>query len=125
MSKPIEQEYFVEKKPITRFDRMERLDRDKYYSKLHENMVKWWNVSIEEEPKEEAIEEAYDPDAAAEELLADALGEKYYDDNIAIPEGTDDITAEAMEIYNRIQAELASDEAAKQAEIDKAKAMWE
>ena len=116
MSKPIEQEYFVEKKPATRFDRMEKLDRDKYYDKIHSNMVKWWNVNIEDGAKEE-----YDPDAAAEELLKDALGEKYYEDDIGIPEGTDDITAEAMEVYNRIQAELASDEAAKQAEIERIK----
>ena len=118
MGKIIEQEYFVEKKPVTRLDCMERLDRDKYYSKLHGNMVKWWNVSIEEN----TAEEEYDPDAAAEELLADALGDSYFeDDTIGIPEGTDEITAEAMEIYNRIQEELASDEAAKQAEIDEAK----
>ena len=118
MGKIIEQEYFVEKKPATRFDCMERLDRDKYYSNLHGNMVKWWNVSVEEK----AAEEEYDPDAAAEELLADALGDTYFeDDNIGIPEGTDEITSEAMEIYNRIQEELASDEAAKQAEIEEAK----
>ena len=116
MGKIIEQEYFVENKPVTRFDHMEKLDRDKYYDKLHSNMVKWWNVSIEEKQ-----EDKYDPDAAAEELLADALGEKYYDDDIGIPEGSDEITAEAMEIYNRLQAEMAADEAAKQAEIEEAK----
>ena len=116
MSRVIETEYFVENKPATRFDCMEKLDKDKYYDKLHSNMVKWWNVNIES-PKEE-----YDPDAAAEELLADALGDKYFEnDDIGIPEGTDEITAEAMEVYNRIQAELAADEAAKQAEIDAVK----
>ncbi|MCR4585072.1 MAG: hypothetical protein K5686_05050 [Lachnospiraceae bacterium] len=115
MQKNKEPEYFVEKKPLTRIDRMERLDRDKFYSSLHSNMVKWWNVNISDTAPEKA---EYDPDAAAEELLADALGDKYFEDDIGIPDGTEDITAEAMEIYNRIQAELASDEAAKEAEIE-------
>ncbi len=121
MSKNKKQEYYVENKPATRLDRMEKIDKDKYYSDLHSNMVKWWKVKIE------SSEEPYDPDAAAEELLTEALGDKLYfdDDEIEVPEGSDEIAAQAMEIYNRLQAEAAADEAAKQAEIEMAKKSWE
>ncbi len=123
MARIAEQEYFVENKPNTRFDRMEKIDRTQYYSKMHTNLVKWWNVSFDEGTEEEE----YDADAAAEELLADALGSDYYDNSGGIEEaaGSDELTAEALEIFNRLQAEAAADEAAKQAEIDAAKAIWE
>ena len=93
------------------------------------------------------VSDDYDADAMAEELLADALGE---DADTSFP-GTagmdfgfglnkDDIAeaqkafsedagldpeaaAAAMEIFNRLQAEAAADEAAKQAEITAARAL--
>ncbi|MBR1471624.1 MAG: hypothetical protein IJ600_08290 [Lachnospiraceae bacterium] len=61
-----------------RIDALDKLDKIHYYNTLHGNLVKWWSVKMQENTEEaEAAEEAgaqYDADAAAEELLADALG---------------------------------------------------
>ena len=85
----------------------------------------------------------YDADAMAEELLADALGADadtafpLHDGGFGFGEGVPDAenafseeagldpeaAAAAMEIFNRLQAEAAADEAAKQAEIEAAKAV--
>ncbi|MCR5250837.1 MAG: hypothetical protein K6E50_09560 [Lachnospiraceae bacterium] len=136
-----------------RIDRMEKLDRIKFYETMHSNLVKWWNVNMvepDEVTEEEAAEEDdYDADAAAEELLADALSvdaaEGYIGNtdsrgygygldgsDLSVPEPEDvfnedngmdpEAVAAAMEIFNRLQAEAAADEAAKQAEIEAAKA---
>lgn len=134
-----------------RIDRMDKLDRINFYQNMHSNLVKWWTFNmvdpdelLEENDQELLPElEDYDADAMAEELLADALGE---DADIAFPgagygfgndhEGAADAenlfensdldpeaAAAAMEIFNRLQAEAAADEAAKQAEIEAAKAL--
>ena len=134
-----------------RIDRMDKLDRINFYQNMHSNLVKWWTFNmvdpdelLEENDRELLPElEDYDADAMAEELLADALGE---DADTAFPgagygfgndhEGAADAknlfensdldpeaAAAAMEIFNRLQAEAAADEAAKQAEIEAAKAL--
>ncbi|MBR5419518.1 MAG: hypothetical protein IK115_00065 [Lachnospiraceae bacterium] len=140
-----------------RIDCMDKLDRLNFYSTMHSNLVKWWFVNMtepEEEAEETEEEEYYDADAAAEELLADALGEgsdePENDDplfthtdsrgygygldgsDLSIPQAEDvfseeagmdpEAAAVAMEIFQRLQAEAAADEAAKQAEIEAAKA---
>ena len=103
---------------------------------------------IEESDEEDSealfdSERDYDADAMAEELLADALGadadtafpmaDGGYGFGDGVPDaesafseeaGMDpEAAAAAMEIFNRLQAEAAADEAAKQAEIEAAKAM--
>lgn len=132
-----------------RIDRMDKLDRINFYQAMHSNLVKWWtfNMVDPEDLIEESDEEEsgalfdggegmsdYDADAMAEELLADALGA---DGGYGFGEGVPDAesafseaagmdpeaAAAAMEIFNRLQAEAAADEAAKQAEIEAAKAM--
>ncbi|MBR6156301.1 MAG: hypothetical protein IKQ27_05030 [Lachnospiraceae bacterium] len=133
-----------------RIDRLDKLDKIHYYNTLHGNLVKWWSVNMigMNEAPEENTDAAYDPDAAAEELLADALG--YGSDMDYLKTGSDprgygygldgsqlkvptaeeafgedsgmdpEAAAAAMEIFNRLQAEAAADEAAKQAEIEAA-----
>ncbi len=124
-----------------RIDCLDKLDKIHYYNTLHGNLVKWWSVNMigMDEPQASEQGAAYDPDAAAEELLADALGygsanqgmEYGYrtdGNNQPVPDakeafgensGMDPEAAQAaMEIFNRLQAEAAADEAAKQAEIE-------
>lgn len=122
-----------------RIDRLDKLDKIHYYNTLHGNLVKWWSVNMVgmEEGPEADSENAYDPDAAAEELLADALGygnvqkaQSGFENAPAVPtaeeafgegSGMDpEAAAAAMEIFQRLQAEAAADEAAKQAEIEAA-----
>ncbi len=135
-----------------RIDCLDKLDKIHYYNKLHGNMVKWWSVNMVgmEAPQEEAsAAEEYDPDAAAEELLADALGYGNGDGDylktgsdprgygygldgtqLAVPSAEDafgegsgmdpEAAAAAREIFDRLQAEAAADKAAKQAEIEAA-----
>lgn len=136
-----------------RIDRMDKLDRINFYQAMHSNLVKWWTFNmvdpdelLEGEEQELLPElEDYDADAMAEELLADALGE---DADTAFPGGNmgyafgsgseetaeaedafansdldPEAAAAAMEIFNRLQAEAAADEAAKLAEIEAAKAL--
>ena len=136
-----------------RIDSLDKLDKIHYYNTLHSNIVKWWSVNMigmDEAQEDTTGADAYDPDAAAEELLADALGYGNNDGdylktgsdprgygfgldgtNLAVPtaeeafseeNGMDpEAAAAAMEIFNRLQAEAAADEAAKQAEIEAAK----
>lgn len=136
-----------------RIDCLDKLDKIHYYNTLHGNLVKWWSVNMvgtNESQETEADTGNYDPDAAAEELLADALGYgsssgdylKTGSDprgygygldgtTLAVPtaeeafgenSGMDPEAAKAaMEIFNRLQAEAAADEAAKQAEIEAAR----
>ena len=134
-----------------RIDRMDKLDRINFYQNMHSNLVKWWTFNmvdpdelLEENDQELLPElEDYDADAMAEELLADALGKdadtaftgagygfgndhegaadakNLFENSDLDPEAA----AAAMEIFNRLQAEAAADEAAKQAEIEAAKAL--
>ena len=136
-----------------RIDYLDKLDKIHYYNTLHSNIVKWWSVNMVgmDTPQEEtAGGEVYDPDAAAEELLADALGYGNGDSDylktgsdprgygfgldgtkLAVPSAEEafgeesgmdpEAAAAAMEIFQRLQAEAAADEAAKQAEIDAAR----
>ena len=65
---------------MVRIDRLDKLDRINYYSKMHCHLVKWWNVNMvtpdsEEENSGNDGEEGYDPDAEAEKLIMEALGE--------------------------------------------------
>ncbi len=87
----------------------------------------------EEENSGNDGEEGYDPDAEAEKLIMEALGEDSGSTDVSSsaesssfdsdPFGSqDDIPPDALEIYNRLMAEAAADEAAKQAEIEAAKA---
>ena len=128
---------------------MDKLDKINFYQSMHSNLVKWWTFNMvdpgelieeSEEEDREALYDGerdmsdYDADAMAEELLADALGA---DSGFGFGEGVPDAesafseeagldpeaAAAAMEIFNRLQAEAAADEAAKQAEIEAAKAM--
>ncbi|MCR4937616.1 MAG: hypothetical protein K5987_05630 [Lachnospiraceae bacterium] len=101
---------------MIRVDRLDKLDRINYYDRMHSRLVKWWNVNMLEGAEEEIKEEEdsfSDYDSAAEALLNEAL---------AGDADTEALTEEAMEIFNRLQAEAAADEAAKQAEIEAAKA---
>lgn len=127
-----------------RIDRMDKLDRINFYQAMHSNLVKWWCINmVDPEDMIEGTEEAlltdmedgdaalvpgreYDADAMAEELLADALGKDsdnmYMDENEDPFAGMDpEAASAAMEIFNRLQAEAAADEAAKQAEIEAAR----
>ena len=120
-----------------RIDRLDKLDRINFYQSMHSNLVKWWSFTmtepencIEQEDEEllgddASYDEGYDPDAMAEELLADALGQDAYpaaDDPFESMRDMDpEAAAAAMEIFNRLQAEAAADEAAKQAEIEAVK----
>ena len=136
-----------------RIDRMDKLDRINFYQAMHSNLVKWWTFNMVdpddliEENEEDLlpVSDDYDADAMAEELLADALGEDadtsfpgaanmdfgFNHDDIAAAQkafsedaGLDpEAAAAAMEIFNRLQAEAAADEAAKQAEIEAARAL--
>ena len=136
-----------------RIDRMDKLDRINFYQAMHSNLVKWWTFNMVdpddliEENEEDLlpVSDDYDADAMAEELLADALGEDadtsfpgaanmdfgFNQDDIAAAQkafsedaGLDpEAAAAAMEIFNRLQAEAAADEAAKQAEIEAARAL--
>ncbi len=120
-----------------RIDRMDKLDKINFYAAMHSNLVKWWSFTMVEakELKEDGDDpddlfdqerDGYDADAMAEELLADALG-----GDIDLPDprrafseeaGMDqEAAAAAMEIFNRLQAEAAADEAKKLAEIEAAK----
>ncbi|MBR4543698.1 MAG: hypothetical protein IKO53_05755 [Lachnospiraceae bacterium] len=123
---------------MVRIDRLDKLDRINYYSKMHCHLVKWWNVNMvtpdsEEESSGSDGADSYDPDAEAEKLIMEALGEDAGDADAggtaesssaeSDPFGSqDDIPPDALEIYNRLMAEAAADEAAKQAEIEAAKA---
>ena len=127
-----------------RIDRMDKLDKINFYQAMHSNLVKWWCINMvdpesmiggPDEDEHPGIEDGenvllpgqdYDPDAMAEELLADALGSD--NDNMYMAENEDpfadmdpEAAAAAMEIFNRLQAEAAADEAAKQAEIEAAR----
>ena len=131
-----------------RIDSLDKLDRINFYTNMHSNLVKWWNVNMVDPEAEENEEPEYDPEAAAEELLNDALGSEsevaafpksdprgygYGLDgsDLSIPDPEDvfseengmdpEAAAAAMEIFNRLQAEAAADEAAKRAEIEAAK----
>ena len=135
---------------MIRIDCLDKLDRINFYQNMHSHLVKWWTFQmVENEPEETGEEEDYDADAAAEQLLADALGanetegESYFGDSdprgygygldgsdLSIPDPEEafsednmdpEAAAMAMEIFNRLQAEAAADEAAKQAEIEAAK----
>ena len=121
-----------------RIDRLDKLDRINFYQSMHSNLVKWWSFTmtdpdecIEKEEEElltdsAAYDEDYDPDAMAEELLADALGEGSYaaeDPFAEMAQMDPEAAAAAMEVFNRLQAEAAADEAAKQAEIEAARAL--
>ena len=120
-----------------RIDRMDKLDKINFYADMHSNLVKWWSFTMVEakELKEDGDDpddlfdqerDGYDADAMAEELLADALG-----GDLDLPDpqrafskeaGMDqEAAAAAMEIFNRLQAEAAADEAKKLAEIEAAK----
>ncbi len=135
-----------------RIDCLDKLDKIHYYNTLHSNLVKWWSVNmigLDTPQEENGGTDTYDPDAAAEELLADALGygngEGDYlktgsdprgygygldGTQLAVPSAEDafgedsgmdpDAAAAAREIFDRLQAEAAADEAAKQAEIEAA-----
>ena len=123
---------------MVRIDRLDKLDRINYYSKMHCHLVKWWNVNMltpdsEEEKDNASGDDGYDPDAEAEKLIMEALGgeagsQDVSSDENQSTEGNDpfgsqaDIPPDALEIYNRLMAEAAADEAAKQAEIEAAKA---
>ena len=133
-----------------RIDCLDKLDRINFYQNMHSNLMKWWTFQMVENEEEESGDEDYDADAAAEQLLADALGstesekESFFGDSdprgygygldgtdLSIPKPEDvfneengmdpEAVATAMEIFNRLQAEAAADEAAKQAEIEAAK----
>ena len=120
-----------------RIDRMDKLDKINFYAAMHSNLVKWWSFTMVEakELKEDGDDpddlfdqerDGYDADAMAEELLADALGGDLDlpDPQQAFSEeaGMDqEAAAAAMEIFNRLQAEAAADEAKKLAEIEAAK----
>ncbi|MCR5011383.1 MAG: hypothetical protein K6A72_03510 [Lachnospiraceae bacterium] len=122
---------------MVRIDRLDKLDRINYYSKMHCHLVKWWNVNMvtpdsEEETTEGDGDDNYDPDAEAEKLIMEALGEDLGNTDVsrqadassvaADPFSSQgDIPPDALEIYNRLMAEAAADEAAKQAEIEAAK----
>ena len=122
-----------------RIDRLDKLDRLNFYQAMHSNLVKWWSFTMTEPEKcleqedEELLEDmeggsGYDADAMAEELLADALGGESYsadDPYGGISDMDPEAAAAAMEVFNRLQAEAAADEAARQAEIDAARAMAE
>ena len=115
---------------MVRIDRLDKLDRINYYSKMHCHLVKWWNVNMVSPDSEEETSAAdgddYDPDAEAEKLIMEALGDDAGEmaaEASADPFGSrEDISPDALEIYNRLMAEAAADEAAKQAEIEAAKA---
>lgn len=138
----IDKDYILEMNKGIRVDCLDKLDQISYHQKLRNNFVKWWAVNITEPEKIGSDEEIYDPDAAAEELLNEALGgmevgEGELFGDIPAPHGeaageakevaepeidmSDPATAEAMEIFRRLEAEAAADEAAKQAEIEAAK----
>ena len=122
---------------MVRIDRLDKLDRINYYSKMHCHLVKWWNVNMvapdsEEEAAVAEGDDAYDPDAEAEKLVMEALSDNAGSTDAGSSDSSsatndpfaamDDIPPDALEIYNRLMAEAAADEAAKQAEIEAAKA---
>lgn len=100
---------------MVRIDRLDKLDKINFYGRMHGRIVKWWNVNMTEADMETAgmtvADDGYDADSAAERLLNEALSGN----------GSTEIPPEALEIYNRLQAEAEADEAAKQAEIEEAK----
>lgn len=136
-----------------RIDCLDKLDKIHYYNTLHSNLVKWWSVNmigLDTPQTENSAADRYDPDAAAEELLADALGYGSSDGDylktgsdprgygfgldgtrLAVPSAEEafgeesgmdpEAAAAAREIFQRLQAEAAADEAAKQAEIEAAR----
>jgi len=127
----IDKDYILEMNKGIRVDCLDKLDQINYHQKLRNNFVKWWAVNVTEPEKIGDDEEIYDPDAAAEELLNEALGivdgeedgDGVYVGHSEEPEIdlSDPTTAAAMEIFARLEAEAAADEAAKQAEIEAAK----
>ena len=84
---------------MKRIASLDKLDKINYYSKMHTNLVKWWDVNITDPTKipvdGEAFEDDkdssdmessdaayaaaddYDADAVADKLLADALSEDF------------------------------------------------
>ena len=87
----------------------------------------------EEEKDNASGDDGYDPDAEAEKLIMEALGGEAGSQDVSSEEKQStvdndpfvsqaDIPPDALEIYNRLMAEAAADEAAKQAEIEAAKA---
>ena len=128
----IDKDYILELNKGIRVDCLDKLDQINYHQKLRNNFVKWWSVNLTEPEPIGDDEEIYDADAAAEELLNEALeGMDPEDLNAAESESgeaaepeidlSDPTTAAAMEIFARLEAEAAADEAAKQAEIEAAK----
>ena len=126
----IDKDYILELNKGIRVDCLDKLDQINYHQKLRGNFVKWWAVNLTEPEKIGDDEEIYAPDAAAEELLTEALGiTDSGDENGAEAGGSpepeydpdDPNMAAAMEIFARLEAEAAADEAAKQAEIEAAK----
>jgi hypothetical protein len=107
---------------LVRIDRLDKLDRINFYGRMHGRVVKWWNVNMTEPDMDTDTEMAgmtvaddgYDADLAAEQLLNEALSGTDSTDSTDVP-------PEALEIFNRLQAEAMADEAAKQAEIEEAK----
>ena len=77
-------------------------------------------------------DDGYDPDAEAERLVMEALSDDAGSTDAGLADSSsaandpfsamDDIPPDALEIYNRLMAEAAADEAAKQAAIEAAKA---
>ncbi len=134
----IDKDYILELNKGIRVDCLDKLDQIKYHQRLRNNFVKWWAVNLTEPEKIGSDEDIYDPDVAAEELLNEALGSMDSDSmippvldesasGVSEADGETDIdlsdpaTAAAMEIFARLEAEAAADEAAKQAEIEAAR----
>ena len=115
-------------------DKLDRIRRDEH---MHSNLIKWWNVKMEEPEGQEIFSgDEADTDAnEAEGIAVSQLSEEErawarkivqdgkYDD--AYESAMAEVkTREANEIYERLMREAMEDEEKKQAEIEAVKKMY-
>lgn len=110
-------------------DKLDRIRRDEH---MHSNLIKWWNVKIEEPEGKEIFSEDEANSISGEDVRTSGLSdeERAWAKEIVQGGKYDDAYEEAMvevknreanEIYERLMREAREDEEKKQAEIEAAK----
>ena len=103
---------------------MDKLDRINEKKFIRKNLVKWWDVNMTESiliGADNADEEDFAAEDMFEEEVAAAENAEAAEPEIDTSNISQETLDTANEIYARLMAEAAADEAAKQAEIEAAK----
>ncbi|SDB12922.1 hypothetical protein [Eubacterium oxidoreducens] len=90
----------------------DRIDQRDFLHSMHSSVIKYWNVNFE--PEEEETREL--PEAEQEVHYNEVTG-KAEPPSALYGQKKDEMEAEALAIYERLQNEAAADEAAKEKEI--------